>query len=151
MSRRAIRRITELDPRAVLAHANWSVDALKRWVAHAARTAEGDYVALAPEPVSALEDFFDRLAAGAGAGETVLAGFDFPLGLPAAYAAAAGIDHFIPALARFGRGRWAEFHDPAAASGEISIDVKHCFPVVFGEFCRAVSNVADEHCSVVTT
>ena len=121
MNTNAIRRIAELSPPAVLAHADWSVDARKRWVARAARTTAGRYVALAPEPVSQIDDFFDRLAAGAGPGETVFAGFDFPLGLPEAYATSAGIDHFIPALARFGRGRWSDFYSPAGAPGEISI------------------------------
>lgn len=121
MNRNAIRRIAGLAPPAVLAHADWSVDARKRWVARAARTATGGYVALAPEPVSHVDDLFDRLAAGAGPGETVFAGFDFPLGLPAAYAAAAGIDHFIPALTQFGRGRWSNFYNPAGAQDEISI------------------------------
>ena len=61
------------------------------------------------------------LAAGAGPGETVFAGFDFPLGLPEAYATAAGIDRFIPALSRFGRGRWSDFYSPADTPDEISI------------------------------
>ncbi len=121
MNARAIRRIAGLAPPAVLAHADWSVDARKRWVAHAARTTAGGYVALAPEPVSQIDDFFDRLAAGAGPGETVFAGFDFPLGLPEAYAASAGIDHFVSALGLFGRGRWSDFYNPAGAQHEISI------------------------------
>ena len=121
MNTQAIRRIAGLAPPAVLAHADWSVDARKRWVARATRTTAGDYVALAPEPVSQIDDFFDRLSAGAGAGATVFAGFDFPLGLPEAYAAAANIDHFIPALMKFGRGRWANFYSPAGAPDEISI------------------------------
>ena len=45
----------------MLAHADWSADARKRWVARAARTTTGGYVALAPEPVSQLDDFFDRM------------------------------------------------------------------------------------------
>ncbi len=121
MNTKAIRRIAGLARPAVLAHADWSVDARKRWVARAARTTTGGYVALAPEPVSQLDDFFDRLSAGAGAGETVFAGFDFPLGLPEAYAVKANINHFIPALARFGRGHWADFYTPAIKPDEISI------------------------------
>ncbi|MBT4907280.1 MAG: hypothetical protein HOK98_06230 [Rhodospirillaceae bacterium] len=121
MNNNAIRRIAGLAPPAVLAHADWSVDARKRWVARAARMTTGGYVALAPEPVSRIDDFFDRLAAGAGPGETVFAGFDFPLGLPETYATAAGIDHFIAALSGFGRGRWSDFYSPAGTPDEISI------------------------------
>lgn len=105
---------------AVVAHADWSVDPRKRQVARAVRTEAGGYTALAPEPVGGLEDFLDRLAAAAGAGETVFAGFDFPLGLPARYAEAAGIKAFVPALARFGRGAWADFYRPAGSPAEIS-------------------------------
>ncbi|MBO23405.1 MAG: hypothetical protein CMM26_13680 [Rhodospirillaceae bacterium] len=106
---------------AIVAHADWSVDARKRWIARAVRTEGGGYKALAPEPVGDLESFFDRLAAAAGPGETVFAGFDFPLGLPARYAEAAGIRHFAPSLQQFGRGRWSKFYSPAGTSEEINL------------------------------
>ncbi|MEK9660685.1 MAG: hypothetical protein VW644_02940, partial [Alphaproteobacteria bacterium] len=52
---------------------------------------------------------------------TVLIGFDFPLGLPAAYADAASIANFRSALTRFGRGDWADFYTPAATRDEIAL------------------------------
>ncbi len=121
MSTTGVQRVTGITPPAVVAHADWSIDPRKRRVARAVRTERGGYTALAPEPVGSLDDFLDRLAAAAGPGETVLAGFDFPLGLPERYAEAAGIGHFIPALLRFGRGRWADFYEPAGTPGEISL------------------------------
>ena len=79
------------------------------------------YRVLAPEPVGPLESLLDRLAAAAGGRGRVLAGFDFPIGLPAAYAARAGVRDFRAALRRFGRGRWARFYDVAERAEEISL------------------------------
>jgi len=121
LSGTSVSRTDGLSLPAVVAHIDWSVDSRKRWVARAVRTESGGCTAFAPEPVGSLDNFLDRLAAAAGPGETVLAGFDFPLGLPARYAEAAGITHFIPALSGFGRGRWANFFSPAATPSEISL------------------------------
>ena len=93
-------------PPEIVVHADWSVDPAKRWCARAIRLASGEYAALAPEPVGSLEDFLPGLQAAAGPGGTVFAGFDFPLGLPSAYADAAKIDDFAAALIAFGRGEW---------------------------------------------
>lgn len=121
MPSRAVRRTNRIQPPAAIAHADWSIDPRKRWIARAARTSQGSYVALAPEPVSDLDDFFDRTSAAAGSGETAFVGFDFPLGVPAAYAEAAGIEHFPTALLDFGRGRWRNFYAPADDRTEIDL------------------------------
>ncbi|MFB0922130.1 MAG: hypothetical protein QMB76_01460 [Alphaproteobacteria bacterium] len=109
-----------LQPPALVAHADWSIDPRKRSMARAVRMANGDYLALAPEPVSNLEDLFPRLKAAAGVGETAFVGFDFPLGVPRAYAKAARIDRFMTALPKFGRGAWKEFYTPAETQDEVS-------------------------------
>ncbi len=121
MASRAVSRSSRIDPPALVAHADWSVDARKRWMARATRLDDGSYAAAAPEPASALDDFFDRLAAAAGPGETAFVGFDFPIGLPHAYAEAAGIERFRGAFAGLGRGRWKDFYSPANERGEISL------------------------------
>lgn len=108
-------------PPEIVVHADWSVDPAKRWCARAIRLASGGYAALPPEPVGALDDFLPRLQAEAGPGGTVFAGFDFPLGLPSAYAHAAKIDDFAAALTRFGRGHWRDFYTPAATADEIAL------------------------------
>lgn len=74
----------------------------------------------APEPVGPTADFLARLIADAGPGGTALLGVDFPLGLPRAHAAAAGVTRFTDALDAFGHGAFASFYDPAAAPDEIS-------------------------------
>lgn len=109
-----------LKPPALVAHADWSIDPRKRSMARAVRTANGSYIALAPEAVSNLNDLFTRLKAAAGVGETAFVGFDFPLGVPRAYAKSAGIQRFMTALPKFGRGAWKDFYDPANSEEEIS-------------------------------
>jgi hypothetical protein len=109
-----------LKPPALVAHADWSIDPRKRSMARAVRTANGSYIALAPEAVSNLNDLFTRLKAAAGVGETAFVGFDFPLGVPLAYAKSAGIERFMTALPKFGRGAWKHFYDPANSEDEIS-------------------------------
>jgi hypothetical protein len=51
----------------------------------------------------------------------VLAGFDFPIGVPMAYAQRTAFPDFPAALAAFGHGEWAEFYHVAATPDEISI------------------------------
>ena len=105
---------------ALVVHADWSLHPRKRWMARAVRRADGGYIASAPAPVGALDRFLAGLTARAGRG-AVLVGFDFPIGLPVAYAERAGIDDFPTALLGFGAGRWREFYDLASAPEEISL------------------------------
>jgi len=95
-------------PKGRIAHADWSVHPAKRWVA----IAEGRTIT-SVEPVGELSSFFARLGPGA------FVGFDFPIGLPRAYADAVGISAFRAWLAELGRGRWADFHRPATHAAEI--------------------------------
>jgi hypothetical protein len=52
----------------------------------------------------------------------ILIGFDFPIGVPGAYAAKAGITSFPEALMEFGRGEWSEFYKPAKTLNDISVN-----------------------------
>jgi hypothetical protein len=70
---------------AIAAHADWSVDPRKRWVAVARRDADVWRLA-APEPVGDVATFLGRMR-DAAAGGAVALGVDLPLGLPRAYAA----------------------------------------------------------------
>lgn len=120
MNALAVKPRPTLQPPALVAHADWSIDPRKRSMARAIRTADGRYTALAPEPVSDLDDLFLRLRAAAGVGETAFVGFDFPLGVPRAYAKNARISRFMTAFPKFGRGAWKDFYEPANNSAEIS-------------------------------
>jgi hypothetical protein len=70
---------------SIVAHADWSVDPRKRWVAVARRDA-GVWRLAAPVPVGEVATFLARLRAAANGGAVAL-GVDLPLGLPRAYAA----------------------------------------------------------------
>lgn len=87
---------------SLAAHADWSVDARKRWITIARRDGGGWRVAAA-EPVGELATLLPRLRALAGEG-TILLGLDLPLGLPRAYAARwareADFPAFLGGLAR---------------------------------------------------
>ena len=106
---------------AIIVHADWSVDPRKRWVCCATRGKDGGYSAAAPTPVGDLNKFLNSLQGRSRYGGSALAGFDFPLGLPIAYAEQAGIDSFVAALREFGSARWASFYDVADRPKEISL------------------------------
>lgn len=123
----------------LVAHADWSVDPRKRWVCRAARDEEGTYRVGSPTPVGRLGDFFPSLSQDLNGAGSILAGFDFPLGLPAAYAERVAIEDFVAALKSFGRGRWRAFYEVAETAGEISLK-RPFFPARpgrKGEFSRA--------------
>lgn len=69
----------------IAAHADWSIDARKRWLA-VARRAAGGWRLDAPVPVGEVATLCARLRAQAGGGAVAL-GVDLPLGLPRAYVA----------------------------------------------------------------
>ena len=104
----------------LVVHADWGSAPAKRWMATARLTERGTYHVQAPEPVGPLDDFLARLAARAP-GSRLLVGFDFPIGLPRAYARRAGIDDFCAALLRFGQDGWAEFYRLAERPDEIGL------------------------------
>lgn len=96
-----------------LVHADWSVDRRKRFAAEAVWTG-GTWRVQAPARVG--DDFVDRLLAG-----PVLAGFDFPIGLPDAYGRNTGFADFRAALAGFGEGEWADFFTVAARVEDVGL------------------------------
>jgi len=113
----------------VAAHADWGATRRKRQVA-VARLATGrpglatGYVvtSLAPVPEGGGPegDLLQWLAAAAGTGQAV-AGFDFPIGLPRAYATAAGISSFPAFLDAIGSPPWQEFSMVASQASEIAL------------------------------
>src|SRR5215469_8958711 len=69
----------------VAAHADWSVDPRKRWIAVARQDARGWRLA-APAPVGEVGTLLARLQDAAHGGAVAL-GLDLPIGLPRGYAA----------------------------------------------------------------
>src|SRR5579871_3055492 len=82
----------------IAAHADWSVDPRKRWVA-IARYETAVWRLAAPAPVGDVPTFLARLRAKAAGGAVAL-GADLPIGLPRAYAARLAERDFPHFLAR---------------------------------------------------
>ena len=102
----------------VIAHADWSAHPRKRWMA-VARGSDDALEVSRPCEVGPPATLLQRLAAR-GDGPLVI-GFDFPLGVPLAYAERAGVKSFRELLARAGKGELARFFEPAETPDEISI------------------------------
>jgi hypothetical protein len=106
---------------AVVAHADWSVDPRKRWVARAVHQGKGRYRADAPERVGPLAGFMERLRRDAAHDGAVFLGFDFPIGLPRAYARRAGIAGFRRVFPGLGQGEWRDFFRAAEGPEQIAL------------------------------
>ncbi len=118
-SPRAARRDTAPDPSGSelrpppaplhVVHADWGKAPAKRWQACAWIDPDGRIEASAPVPV---EDAAGLLASRSripGRDAPALFGFDFPIGLPVAYARRAGIADFPGFLNELAAGRWPDF------------------------------------------
>ncbi len=100
---------------ALAAHADWSVDPRKRWVAVTKRNSDG-WTLAAPRPVGDVTTFLARLREEADGGAVAL-GLDVPLGVPRAYAAQrpeANFLHFLRAS-----GDWPDFFRVCATLDEV--------------------------------
>ena len=104
---------------ALVVHADWSTRPARRWQSAAVLQADGRYRLLPTVRTGTLAELFGSLAADGG---RVLLGFDFPIGLPAAYARRARIDDFAAALPRFGSGRFAQFYEVAERVDQIRLE-----------------------------
>jgi len=104
----------------LVAHADWSTSNNKRWVACAMMGSEGRYKASSPEFVGEADSFLLRLREKAGLGGTILAGFDFPIGIPLHYAGLCGVEYFLEWLLQLGEGEWVDFYKVAEIKHQIS-------------------------------
>jgi hypothetical protein len=103
-----------------LIHADWSITPGKRWMAAAERRPMGWTVA-APTLVGATDRWLDDAFSAALAGQRVLMGFDFPIGVPAAYGMQTGFKGFRDLLQSLETGVWPDFFDVARSPSEIGI------------------------------
>ena len=102
-----------------LVHADWSTDPKHRWMATAVLSGRTWRVE-APEPVGDARAFVARQICVNGNAPRRLVGFDFPIGVPAAYGKRTGLANFRALLLAVGTGEWAQFFSVAKAAGEIS-------------------------------
>jgi hypothetical protein len=98
-----------------LIHADWSAN--KKWMAAADRTTQGWQIA-APECVRDTSKFVDNRLFSGG---TVLAGFDFPIGLPANFGKKTGFKNLPDALTELGDDEWGAFFCVAETPEQISV------------------------------
>ena len=91
----------------------------------ATRPGEWHVPVSAPEPVGDATSLFRRLNAEAS-GDSVLVGFDFPIGISKPYAEIAGVKAFTALLPELGLGQWADFY--GSRSGHRSISHRLFFP-----------------------
>ena len=105
--------------RTVVYHADWGTDPKKRWLCKA--VLEGDrYRARAPVLVGDHFGLLNRIKDEIGETGTAVVGFDFPIGIPARYAALLSVTEFKPFLRQLGGVDFADFYRISARSSEIS-------------------------------
>jgi hypothetical protein len=104
----------------VIAHADWGSDPRKQWMCVGELGLDGRYHIASPEPVGDPGTMLRRLRDRAN-GDTVAVGFDFPIGIPVAYARRAGIANFLEVLPKLGHDRWADFYTVASTPEDISL------------------------------
>jgi hypothetical protein len=101
----------------IVAHADWSVDPRKRWVAIARRNGAG-WLLARPEPVGDVGSFLARLLTMADGGAVAL-GVDLPIGLPRAYAARLEERDFLHFLSTI--ARWPVFFQVCGTLADLSV------------------------------
>jgi hypothetical protein len=104
----------------LIAHADWSSSPKKTWMAVARLNSGREYIVAEPKMVNDSTKLLNQFKTFPGGG-CVLLGFDFPIGLPAAYCQRAGINSFLDVLPEFGEGCWSRFYQVATNRSEISI------------------------------
>ncbi len=107
-------------------------------MAHPARG--GGYDVDATYQVGRTGSCLERLGVEGDTPGTVLVGFDFPIGLPRAYAHVVGIDSFREALPRFGTGQWSRFYEVCRAPDQV--ELRRPF---FPNSCRAKGECTWKH------
>lgn len=100
-------------------HADWGTDAKKRWIAKAVLR-NGSYRVDAPVLVGNHAGLIGRIATEIGKSGIAVVGFDFPIGLPAPYAALVGLSHFRTFLLALTEERWSQFYEVCTTAREIS-------------------------------
>lgn len=114
------------DPRSapnqpnLIVHADWGSHSAKRWMAKAELVGT-TYQVKPPERVGDLANYLQRMKSMTVSGGSILLGFDFPIGLPYAYAQQAEIENFLDWLPQLGHGKWREFYRVAETTDQISI------------------------------
>ena len=100
-----------------LIHADWSTSAAKRWAVEARRLPTG-WIVDAPRRVGPIEHFVESLLHEP---QPTLAGFDFPIGVPAFFGRRTEFGGFSEAIDAFGVGKWSRFYDVGERAEDVSL------------------------------
>jgi len=111
----------QLTKPTVVYHADWGSKEEKRWCAKATMGTGGHYTVFASKPVGNLGSLIGHLRTEAGETGCALAGFDFPIGVPAFYAERAGISSFRSLLPELSHNEWKEFYSVCDKADQISV------------------------------
>lgn len=103
-------------------HADWGTAPKKRWLARAMLRSDGCYLAFSPVLLGNHRDLIPSIQREVGKSGCALVGFDFPIGIPAAYAKRAAVREFKPFLRNLGKGHWQEFYNVADSVSQISVE-----------------------------
>lgn len=106
-------------PPTVVAHADWSTNPTKRWLATAIWK-ERAYEIGPPVNLIDPQGLLQRVSRQA-AGGTAFVGFDFPIGVPEAYAQLAGIRRYPEFLGDLPEPKWRDFFCVAELPTDISL------------------------------
>ncbi len=108
--------------RPLVVHADWGTAAGKRWYS-AARWDGRRYWIEVPELVGPLSEFVPRVLdeVDSQAAQAALIGFDFPIGVPQAYAEKVGVSAFLEFLKGLGCIPYEQFFEVACTAEQISV------------------------------
>jgi hypothetical protein len=102
-------------------HADWGTAANKRWLASASLGSDGRFISHAPTRIENHTDLIPRIRREIGDDGCALVGFDFPIGIPAAYARLAEVVEFKRFLRKLDQEARPDFYSVATTQSEISV------------------------------
>ncbi len=103
----------------VVCHADWGTTSEKRWISRAVLE-DGHYKTHAPTQVGDHRSLISRMRADCEKAGSILLGFDFPIGIPAAYAELVRVTDFKGFLLQLGEGEWSDFYSVCGKRSDIS-------------------------------
>jgi len=105
----------------LVSHADWSKDPAKRWLALAVLNTDHRWFVSELVKVEQPSELFPYLQSHLVQAGCILTGFDFPIGIPSAYASKSGIDDFLTSLPLFGHADCNMFYIPAEDPSQINL------------------------------
>jgi len=106
---------------SLVSHADWSKNPSKRWMAIAVMQDNHRWLVCELSKVCEPSNLFIYLKSRLLKSGCIMAGFDFPIGIPFSYASKAGITDFLTTLPLFGHNEWDQFYIPAELPPQISL------------------------------